>query len=237
MKIRGERECTECGTRWSYFETGSVDCPGCGSLRSVGQNDPRVHTDVPAPFDLTPVRAEIDDCSIEELADRAGDHCRSFVRQRGFITGGELRDLDDRYLAANELRHVAHLLTQSRSPTDSQRRYFLAMLEGADDGERPEPDELPASLWSARGLAVADAVLDYRRELARWADDRTLAGEARGTLAALEDHATRIRLLEGDVDPEIAESLLTATRELASAIREDDELALARASDRLSRLA
>ena len=237
MKIRGERECTECGTRWSYFATGSVGCPACGSLRSVGQEDRRVHTDNPARFDLTPVRAEIDDCSIEELADRATDHCRSFVRQRGFITGGDLRDLDDRYLAARELRQVAHLLTQSRTPTDPEQRYFLAMLRGADEGERPGPAELPSSLRSARGLAVADAILDYRRELVRWADDRTLTAEERGTLDALGDHAKRVRLLEGEVDPETAESLLIATRELVSAVRDGDEQALVRATDRLSRLA
>jgi DNA-directed RNA polymerase subunit RPC12/RpoP len=31
MKIRGERECTDCGTRWSYYDTASVECPQCGS--------------------------------------------------------------------------------------------------------------------------------------------------------------------------------------------------------------
>jgi len=36
MKIRGDRECKSCGTRWSYYETGSIECPACGSVHSVG---------------------------------------------------------------------------------------------------------------------------------------------------------------------------------------------------------
>ncbi|MDY6780397.1 MAG: hypothetical protein SV760_07620 [Halobacteria archaeon] len=34
MEISGERECLECGSRWSYFDTREVACPDCGSLRS-----------------------------------------------------------------------------------------------------------------------------------------------------------------------------------------------------------
>ncbi len=56
-----ERECTECGTRWSYYETGSIGCPACGSLHSVGLDERTEHTDLRVEFDLTPVRADIDE--------------------------------------------------------------------------------------------------------------------------------------------------------------------------------
>ena len=45
MKVRGRRECEACGARWSYFDTGEVTCPDCGSLHSVGLDDERaLHT-------------------------------------------------------------------------------------------------------------------------------------------------------------------------------------------------
>jgi uncharacterized Zn finger protein (UPF0148 family) len=96
MKIRGERECTECGTQWSYYETGSVGCPACGSLRSVGLDDRTEHTDLSVEFDLAPIRNEIDDVSTDVLADRAREHANEYVRRRGFINAGDLRELDDR---------------------------------------------------------------------------------------------------------------------------------------------
>ncbi|MXR22522.1 endonuclease Q family protein, partial [Halobacterium bonnevillei] len=53
MDVRGERECKSCGTRWSYFETGSVACPECGSVRSVGVGERSQHTDGNATLDLS----------------------------------------------------------------------------------------------------------------------------------------------------------------------------------------
>src|SRR6056297_1417065 len=61
MEIRGERECKDCGTRWSYYETGSVACPNCESVRSVGVDEERKrHTAGQATLDLTEVRNMID---------------------------------------------------------------------------------------------------------------------------------------------------------------------------------
>ena len=237
MKIRGERECGECGTRWSYYETGSVGCPACGSLRSVGRDDERrVHTDMPAELDLTPIRAAVDDAPVAELAERAADVCREYIRRRGFVSGGDLRDLDDTYVAALECRHAARAADRMRSLTEAEELYVLALLRGADRGERPPTDAVPASLRSARGLAAADAVDDYRRDLRTWAEDGTLATDERAALGALGDHAKRLRMLDGEVAPEKATSLLAAARELATAVRDGDETALARAEDRLERL-
>ena len=106
MKIRGERECQSCGTRWSYYETGSVACPNCGDLRSVGVDARTAHTDAPVSLDLSAHRERFGD-SPETLprsgTDELQSDLREYCRKRGFIDGGRLAPLDGTYLAAREL--------------------------------------------------------------------------------------------------------------------------------------
>ena len=235
MKIRGERECKECGTRWSYYETGSVGCPACGGLHSVGVDDRTEHTDLEVAFDLTPIRNTIDERPIDDVAARADETCREYVRRRGFVNAGDLRDLDDTYLAAAELRHVADVVGRGVRLQDHEELYFLSLLRDADDGRRPPADDVPSTLRSARGLAAANAVRDYRRDVRTWATDRDLTATERGVLETLGEHVTRIRMLDGDVDPRTADRLVEATRDVADGLR-GDEPALARAQDRLADL-
>lgn len=236
MKIRGERECSECGTRWSYYETGSVGCPACGSLRSVGVDDRSRHTDFSTEFDLVAVRDAIDDVPTAEVASRARRVCREYVRSRGFVSGGDLLDLDDTYLAAAELLHVADVVERSRELTEREELYFLSLLREADEGGRSPASEVPPPLRAARGLAAADAVRAYRRDLRTWCSDRELTPDERTAIDLLGEHVTRIRLLQGDVRPRTAETLVEATRDVTAAIRDGDETALTRARDRLDRL-
>ncbi|UTF52402.1 DUF7117 family protein [Natronosalvus rutilus] len=226
MNVRGERECTACGTRWSYAETGSVGCPACGSLKSVGTGERTATTDRPASFDLTSVRGAVDEATNDELADRARGICREYVRNRGFVADGDLRPLDDTYLAAMELRHAADIVARTSRLTEDEELYFLSLLRDADDGTRPGPETVPPSFHEARGLAVADAVRTYRRDLRLWVEetDRELELEledAQSTLESLIDHETRLRMLEGDVEPAIAERLLETTRHLANGVQGD----------------
>ncbi|ELY62129.1 DUF7117 family protein [Natronolimnohabitans innermongolicus] len=235
MKIRGERECTECGTRWSYYETGSVGCPACGSLQSVGVDERTEHTDLQVEFDLTEVRNAIDELTTDELADRARENCREYVRRRGFVSAGDLRDLDDSYLAARELLHVADIVRRDIDLEDDEEYYFFSLLRDADDGERTPAAEIPATLRSARGLAYANAIRDYRRDLRTWTTDDDLTAAERSAVEMLGEHVTRIRMLDGDVDPRTADRLVDATRDLANGLR-GDELALTQARDRLEDL-
>lgn len=263
MRIRGERECSECGTRWSYYETGSVGCPACGSIRSVGIDERTEHTDLETPFDLTAVRNAVDEEPTADLASRARDECQAYVRRRGFINGGRLQSLDDDYLAAIELLHVADIVRRMREYelSDDDELYFLSLLGDADRGERPPVSEVPQSLRNARGLAYATAVDEYRREIRTWIGDQTeqqtqertqerseqternertapttLTTGERSMLETLGEHVTRVRMLDGDVDPRTAETLVDSARDLATGIRDDDDSALARAQDRLERL-
>ncbi|WP_436343504.1 DUF7117 family protein [Natronorubrum sp. FCH18a] len=235
MKIRGERECTECGTRWSYYETGSVGCPACGSLRSVGVDDRTEHTDMPVAFDLTGVRNAIDEVSNDDLADRAREECREYIRRRGFVNAGTLRDLDDTYLAAAELLHVADVVARDMRLEEREELYFLSLLRDADSGERPPADEVPRSLRAARGLAYANAVREYRRDVRTWVEGRELTTAERSALETLGEHVTRIRMLEGDVDPRTADRLIAATRDLVNGLR-GDEVSFSQAQDRLEGL-
>ncbi|MFB6309304.1 MAG: TFIIB-type zinc ribbon-containing protein [Haloarculaceae archaeon] len=233
MKVRGERECTDCGTRWSYYETGSIACPDCGSIRSVGVDDRTRHTDAPATLDLTPVRSEIDTASTREVAERAADICAEYVRKRGFIDAGDLRPLDEVYVAAVELRHVAGELTRELRPTEQEELYFLDLLRGADDGQRPAVEEVPDSLSQPYGLAMAAAVEAYTRDLRTHLDDHP-DEEARRFSGRIRDHRKRIEALDGDVDPADANRLLHAARDLGKYVIEGEESALVTADNWLS---
>jgi len=253
MEVRGERECTECGTRWSYFETGSIACPDCGSLRSVGTGERRRHTDAPAELDLTSVLARIDETPLVDLVDEIKAECRTYLRKRGFIRGGDLAPLDDAYLAAAELRHAADVYRRIAGPgggradatmgergpegatpgvTDDEEWYLTTLLRAADTGERPSTDEVPPRMHEARGLAAAEAVLEYRTDVAKYLEDRT-DPEASRTLGAIRDRAKRIDALDGDVAPAEADALVDAAVELGRYLIAGDAEALASARERL----
>lgn len=240
MEIRGERECTECGTRWSYYETGEVACPDCGSLKSVGRKGRELHTDGAAELDLTPVKRGVADRPLTDVADEVTDRCRDYVHDRGFINGGELRELDETYLIASELASAIRAYERSLSSgalepgtDDAEQLHLFALL----NEERPPPAEVPDSLAPARGLAYAKAVSTYRDDLRTYLDEEDAQHPSvRRALGRLDDHLRRVEALDGDVEPRTAEHLVEVARDLGRAVRDDDEVALARAAERLDAL-
>ena len=240
MELRGERECTDCGARWSYYDTGAIVCPECSSPDTVAVDDETaVHTDSAVEFDLTPMRGNVDEISREDLGEQTAEVCREYVRQRGFVSGGDLLPIDDTYLAARELAGVADAVRRAHSLTDDEEWYFLELLRGADAGERVDPDDVPESMWPVRGLAYANAVRDYRRDVRQWldaTDDAPGPEYAGDVLGAIEDHVRRMRALQGDVPPEQAEALVRAARDLGTYLRAEDADGLANARERLDGL-
>jgi len=232
MRVRGRRQCVDCGEEWSYYDTGSVACPTCGSVHSVSTDDIRqFHTDAPVDLDLVDARADVGTRPLREVAADAEDAALEYVSARGFVQAGELQPLDDRMVAASQLRHVAaHLRRSIRNPEESVEAHFLALLSGAPDGERPE--DVPEPLWGPHGLALADIVDRYRGEATEWLEDR--GRPAVPALDTLRDEVRRIEALEGEVPPAEANALLTAAREVGTYLRADDETALARATERLA---
>jgi hypothetical protein len=235
MKVRGLRECRDCEHRWSYYETGSVECPACGSLRSVGVDDRTRHTDSPVSLDLSPHRRAVDAGGVTSAADDLKRELRRYRHKRGFVRGGELLPLDGTFLAATELLHAVDVVARAREVTDDEEFYLLDLLRGADAGERPDVESVPESMRAARGLAIAEAVDDYRRETLGWLDDNP-DPSARRALGTVSDLVKRTRAIEGDVPLATAEALVAATRDVSAYLREGDEDALATARDRLSRL-
>ncbi|MFB6130726.1 MAG: hypothetical protein ABEJ28_07905 [Salinigranum sp.] len=235
MKIRGARRCQDCGREWSYYETGEVACPTCGSLRSVGVDERTTHTDSAAELDLSPHRSAFEETPRREFAGDLKSTLREYRRRRGFISGGDLLELDDTYLAASELLHAADVYARLRDPSDEVRLYVMALLGRADRGERPAAGDVPDAMTAARGLGYVEAVGAYRRELSTWLDDHPdpAASEVLGTV---REHTKRVEALQGDVPPEEVEAIVRAVRDVSRALREDDESALAGAQDRLARL-
>jgi hypothetical protein len=238
MEIRGERECQDCGARWSYYETGSVNCPECGSVHSVGvEAERRLHTDTAGDRDVTAAREAAAERPLREAAAVAAECVAGYVRRRGFVSGGDLRDLDDAYLVAVELRYAASALERAVDPGDDAALYFVRLLRAADgDEERPGPDEVPGALREARGLGYASAVRAYRRDVSAWVDRNDAPAGAGDALETLGEHVKRVQALDGDVDPRDAERLVRAAREVGAFARDGDEAALAAARDRLARL-
>ncbi|WP_435129674.1 DUF7117 family protein [Halobaculum sp. D14] len=246
MEVRGERECTDCGARWSYFETGSVACPECGSMHSVGTGERKRHTDAPAELNLDPILSRLDDAPLADLTDDVKSACRAYLRKRGFIRGGDLLPLDDAYLVAAELVHAADVYARLGDRTDDEEWYVTALLRAADTGDRPAADEVPPRMREARGLAAAQATLEYRRDAATSLDDAGDAdddsgtgsagdpdGEARTTLGALRDRAKQLEAVHGDVDPAVADALVEATRALGRYLVTGDDDSLDAARDRI----
>lgn len=231
MEIRGERECRECGTRWSYYETGSVACPACGSVRSVGRGERAVHTAGGAALDLCPARAAVEDEPIGRVADLAADAGREYRRAAGFVDAGDLQPLDDTFLIAAELETVGAAIEREMRVDADEEAYLLELLRAPVSGARPDPERVPESLAAARGLAVCRAVEDYVRDLRRVAPEpsRPLAR----ALSQLRAHRKRIEALDGDVEPRAAERIVDATRDVYAYLERDDEAALARVEERL----
>lgn len=220
MELRGRRRCTGCGHRWSYFETGGAACPACGSISSVSRGqEAELHTDGPADLDLGPARSALGEGSLEEPAEQARSAARDYLRARGFVGGGELLPLDDGYLAAAELSHAADHLRRTLDPGDRTEEYFLSLLAGAGDGDRP--DEVPEHLRWVRGLAAADSIEAYRRDVARWLDDHP-GPAARPLLDRLRSHERRVAALDGDVPVEEAGALVAAARGVGRFLRDGD---------------
>jgi len=235
MKIRGRRECKSCGTRWSYYDTASIACPDCGSLHSVGVDDRTQHTNTPAEYDLTPVRSAIDDKPPRQIAKDAAERSARYTRRRGFVDAGTLLILDETYVAATELRHVAAEIARELQPSEPSQLYFFDLLQGADDGERPAAGSVPTELRSPHGLAMTDAVEAYQRDARSYLDDHP-DEHARSISGRVRDHRKRMEALDGDVDPKDADRLLRATRDLGEYLRSGSESALVTADNWLNRI-
>lgn len=212
MEIRGQRECRACGERWSYYDTGSVTCPACGSMRSVGVDERTRHTDGSVELDLSTAQAAAAEDDLSAATETAGSACAEYLRVRGFVDAGRLRPLDEVFVAAAELRRAASAYDRQLTPDDDERAYLLTLLQGAPEGDRPDPSAVPSTMRPARGLGIATAVDAYMRDLSTWRLDREDQPGLNTLLGRLRDHVRRLEALDGDVDPKSADRLLRAAQ-------------------------
>jgi uncharacterized Zn finger protein (UPF0148 family) len=229
MDIHGNRKCTACGARWSYYETGEIACPECGSIKSVGVEERRTHTAGTTELDLVGVMADIETATTRELAERAAEETARYIRTVGFIDAGSLEPLSDTYVGACELRRVSVTIGRVLELDTAEELYFLSVLRGVDDGDRPAAGEVPESFHPARGLAATAAVDAYLTDLRRIYEDREQPVDQ--VLSWVTTERKRIDALDGAVDPTDADRLVNTVRDLGRYLRTDDETALARAID------
>lgn len=225
MKVRGERECKACSTRWSYYETGSVECPSCGSMRSVGVGERKQHTDAGGDLDLSAARQASANEPTRRAATVAEDACRQYIQSRGFVSRGELLALDDVYVAAQELKHAAGIVEGRLSVDDDVERYVLSLLRGAEDGNRPPADAVPSDVQAARGLGAAAAVHAYLLDLREYVDDpdTDTPEDALACIERLREHEKRVQALDGDIEPVTAEALLDGANAIGVYLRDGSD--------------
>ena len=235
MRVRGERTCRNCGTTWSYYETGSIRCPECDSVRSTGRGQPTLHTDRSTDLDLSGPRKTAEEGDLEAALRDASETCLEYIRDRGFIDSGTLRDLDETYVHAQELRHAATLATSRLDLSDAEREYLHTLIAG-DQGDRPPAEAVPKQLRAARGLAVAASVRDYRDEIRTYRSDRDDDSRLREVMEPLREHARRIRALDGEVEPQYAADLLAAARAVGAYCQNDATRTLQSAKTAVERL-
>ncbi|MDY7082388.1 MAG: hypothetical protein SXQ77_08310 [Halobacteria archaeon] len=191
MEIRGERECLDCGSTWSYFDTKSVESVGgeemdsdsvLGELR-MDDVIPRLGTE------------------FEDALEDAEENCRSYVSRQGFIKGGELQPPSPRFVMACEIIEIADALLRPmrREITEDERLYVVDMIHGLKEGEPPAPDERPESLDTYHNLAVARTVEDYAREVSRYVRNSS-EKELPGEIEEARTKAKRTKATEGEED-------------------------------------
>ena len=205
----------------------------------MGVEERRLHTDTPAELDFSSHRRAAEEGRVTDTADDLKSDLREYVHKRGFVSGGDLRPLDETYLAARELLHAVDVYARLRDPVDDEQMYVLSLLRDADaeEGRRPAAAEVPDSMVEARGLAVAESVDDFRSDVGSWLDDRaTDDPDARDVLESLRAQVKRIEALQGDVPVRESDALVAAARDLGAYLAHDDLNALATAQDRLDRL-
>lgn len=234
MKIRGQRQCKDCGTEWSYYETGSLECPNCESIHSRGLDQTRSrHTDAPITLDVDTIRSTLANQPIADAAREIATLARQYTTARGFIHAGDLQPLDEQYRLAVELRTVADTLHRALDPSETAEEYLLQLITALE--ENIPPPQVFSSLQSAHGLAAASAVQAYRRDLVTWLDEHPQDPNIRRSVGRIRAHERRILALDGAVPPATADTLVAAVRDIESAIH-GDEAALTRAMNRLDRL-
>lgn len=187
---------------------------------------PAEHTAGATEFDLSPVRAAIDERPLREVAEEAADAAGEYLASAGFVEAGELQPLGTEYVAAVELRRVGRTAGRLRALTNEEEAYLLALLRDADRGERPTPGAVPETFHPERGLAVAASVDAYLADLRRVLEPE---GRLARVISELRTRQKRIGALDGNVDPATTESVLEATQQLSDAV-DGDESALERAA-------
>lgn len=225
MEIRGQRRCQACGERWSYYDTGRVTCPDCGSIRSVGVDERTKHTDGSVDLDLSTARQAASEDKLDAAAEAAASTCAEYTRIRGFIHAGSLQELDQTFVTAHELRRVGDVIQRTMRPTEAMKRYFIELLSDAPDGARPSPASVPEDLHHAKGLAASSAADAYLRELSTWMADNSDTTTVSSLAERLRDHIRRVDALDGEVPPQDAEQLITAARALGKVATTQDATA------------
>ncbi len=208
MEISGERECLDCGEQWSYFETRQIECPECGSIKSMSISESELDTASSRKneLDMSDLYTEFQTDFMNALT-QAGDRSREYIASTGFIEGGELRPPMLRYVMAREIMEIADYIDLSLD-TDisaSEERYIIDLVKGVKSGD--PPDKRPNSMNNHHYMAVAKTAEEYATELFKYFEQnsedipeglekaRSLAKKTKATNGESADAKKSLRIL------------------------------------------
>ena len=191
MEIRGERECLECGSTWSYFESREVCCPECGSIKSQSMSSPRMDNTTDIDLVDSEVLGGLSD-DLDSALSTLEERCREYTGKTGFVERGDLKPPSPRYVMACEVKQIAAIYDANQL-TGDDRRYFVDLVHGLRDGEPPEKPS--GELEYIHNTAIAETVRDYATEVERYARKRSV--DVPGEMERARSLAKRTLATEG----------------------------------------
>ncbi|MFB6253304.1 MAG: hypothetical protein ABEI06_01680 [Halobacteriaceae archaeon] len=199
MEIKGYRECRECGHQWSYYETGNVQCPECGSIKSTGLDERTLHTNNPVEIDITSIQSLVSNDEFRQAGQRAAKEARNYTIKRGFIHKGDLIRCDERIFSCHELRNLGNYINRTASITEETEYYFIETIQAVKNSGRPDQQAIPKNLRSIRGLAYARAAKDYLNDVTTWIEYADHELPSGGVLERTKENIKRVEALDGDI--------------------------------------
>ncbi|MFB6186034.1 MAG: hypothetical protein ABEI86_04100 [Halobacteriaceae archaeon] len=216
MEIKGYRECRECGHQWSYYETGNIQCPECGSIKSTGIDERRLHTNTPVEIDITSIQSLVSNDEFRQAGQLAAEEARNYTIRRGFIQEGELIQCDDRIFSCHELRNLGNYINRTTSITDETEYYFIETIQAVKNKGRPDQQAIPMKLRSIRGLAYARTAKDYLNAVMTWVEYTDQQPPSRGVFERTKENIKRVEALDGDISVRDSERIYEIVTNLYS---------------------
>lgn len=154
---------------------------------------------------------------IEHLK-KAEKKSRSYTVKKDFFEGGELNELDEKYIVASEIKYLSTFLT-GKDIEEKERIYIEKLLNVLESKENLNifDIERPESLKYIHKLALAEALEDYIKDINKYCRSKRIRFPKE--LEDIRGQVKRVKATQGK-EGEIKESL-NKIRDIYSSLSSD----------------